>query len=152
VAITTETLWERIRPQTSGLFEVRSYYKVLSSPNVSAFPWKSIWKSKSPPRVAFFVGTAAHGRLLTMDNLRNRHICIVDWCCMCKSSGESTDHFLLHCDVAQGLWSMMFCLFGLHWVIPARVVDLLACWMGVLWKSRQAALWGMIPSCIMRLL
>jgi hypothetical protein len=94
--------------------------------------------------VAFFVWTAAHGRLLTMDNLRKRHICIVGWCCMCKSSGESTDHLLLHCDIAQGLWSLIFCLFGLHWVMPARVVDLLACWMGAFRKFCQAVLWGVI--------
>jgi hypothetical protein len=36
-------------------FEVKSYYKVLSSPIQSSFPWKSIWKVKVLPRVAFFV-------------------------------------------------------------------------------------------------
>jgi hypothetical protein len=24
-----------------------------------------------------------------MDNLRKKHIIVVDWCCMCKKSGES---------------------------------------------------------------
>jgi hypothetical protein len=34
------------------------------------FPWKSIWKAKVPPRVAFFIWTSSLGRILTMDNLR----------------------------------------------------------------------------------
>ena len=85
-------------------------------------------------------------------NLRKRHICIVEWCCLCKSSGESTDHLLLHCDFVQAFWSLIFCLFGLNWVMPAQVVDLMACWMGAFRKSQVAGIWGLIPSCIMWLI
>ena len=28
---------------------------------------------------------------------------IVDWCCMCKRSGESIEHLLLHCSIAANL-------------------------------------------------
>ncbi len=28
------------------------------------------------------------GKILTMDSLKNRYICIVEWCCMCKVSGN----------------------------------------------------------------
>jgi len=42
-------------PSRKKSFEVKSYYKVLSSPIHSSFPWKSIWKVKVPPRVVFFV-------------------------------------------------------------------------------------------------
>jgi hypothetical protein len=39
-------------------------------PNVSySFPWKSIWRSKAPLRVAFFTLTVFLGKILTMDNL-----------------------------------------------------------------------------------
>ena len=51
-------------------FQVKSYYKELSSMGVGCFPWKSIWKTKVPPRVAFFSWTAALGKILTADNLR----------------------------------------------------------------------------------
>ena len=33
-------------------------------------------------------------------------------------------------DIAQDLWSMVLCLFGIYWIMPKRVVDLLACWKG----------------------
>jgi hypothetical protein len=68
-----------------------------------------------------------------MENLRKRHLIVVDWCCMCKKMGETVDHFLLHYKVASALWSSLFffkSFFGLKWVMPCRVVDLFACWRG----------------------
>ena len=49
---------------------------------------------------------------------------------MCKCNGESVDHLFLHCLVAMDLWSMVFGLFGVSWVMPQFVVGLLACWQG----------------------
>jgi hypothetical protein len=46
---------------------------------------------------------------------------------MCKKTRESVDHLLLHCDVASILWSSLFSHFGMSWVMPRRVIDLLAC-------------------------
>jgi hypothetical protein len=48
------------------------------------FPWKSVWRTKVPLRVAFFAWSAAPRKILTMDNLRKRRIIVVDRCCMCK--------------------------------------------------------------------
>jgi hypothetical protein len=44
---------------------------------------------------------------------------------MCKKIGESVDLLLLHFDVASALWSTLFGRFGMSWVIPKRVTDLL---------------------------
>jgi hypothetical protein len=38
-----------------------------------------------------------------VDNLRKRHVVIVDRCYLCKSNEESVDHLLLHFDVASAL-------------------------------------------------
>jgi hypothetical protein len=57
-------------PSKRKLFEVKSYYQVLSNLAISIFPWKSIWKVKAPPRVAFFMWMVSLGKILTLDNLR----------------------------------------------------------------------------------
>ena len=38
---------------TSGVFDVRSFYKLLSGPNIDEFPWECIWCAKMPKRVSF---------------------------------------------------------------------------------------------------
>jgi hypothetical protein len=45
---------------------------------------------------------------------------------MCKKYGESVDHLLLHCDVALVVWSSFYSLFGVEWVMPSSVLDLLS--------------------------
>ena len=51
-----------------------------------------MWQSKVHPRVAFFFGTAALGKILTTNNLWKRHIAVLERCFMCKRCGESVDH------------------------------------------------------------
>ena len=90
-------------PYKSKGFMVSSYYHLLVGHSEQFFPWKSIWKQKIPSRVTFFVWTAAFGKCLIIDNLRNRKVCILDWCYMCKCNCEPVDHLFLHCPVALEL-------------------------------------------------
>jgi hypothetical protein len=108
-----------------GLFKVKSYYEVLNKKDDPSFPWKSIWCVKAPARVVFFVWTTALGKISTHDNLRKRNVVVIEWCCMCKKSGESIEHLLLHCKVAHNLWSNILTLFGVEWVMPRMVMELL---------------------------
>ena len=64
-------------PSRKGDFEVKSFYRALSAQGPISFPWKSIWRSKAPPRVAFFAWTAAQGKILTLDNIRRRGMVVV---------------------------------------------------------------------------
>jgi hypothetical protein len=101
-------------------FEVKSFYKALH-PNIdSPFPWKSIWRIKIPLRLVFLTWTASLGKMvfltwtaslgkiLTLDNLCKCHIIVIDWCCMCKKSGKTSDHLRFHCDVLRELWIIIF--------------------------------------------
>jgi hypothetical protein len=135
-------------PSEKGVFKVKSYFSSLAGGEGSRFPWKSVWRTQAPSRVAFFAWSAALGKILTADNLRKRKIIIVDRCHLCKRDGETVDHLLLHCDVASTLWNHVFSRFGMSWVMPRRVVDLFSCW----WKagrSRSAAVLKMVPICIL---
>ena len=100
-------------PSRKGIFEVKSFYRVLSAPGPLSFPWKSIWKSKAPPRVVFFAWTAARSKILSLDNLRRRGMVVVNRCWLCESDEESVDHLLLHCGAARALWNAFFSRFGI---------------------------------------
>ena len=100
------------KPTGNKNFKVSEYYLSLSSTLDISFPWKPVWCSKVPPRVAF-LWTASLGWILTTENLWYKGVIVVDWCYMCKKSGESVNHLLLHCPIASDLWSMVWALFGL---------------------------------------
>jgi len=95
--------------------------------------------------VAFFVWTAALGKILTHDYLRRRGIVVVEWCVMCKKHGESVDHLLLHCDVARVFWSSFYSLFGVEWVMPSSVLDLLSGWGTLLGRGTVNRIWKQVP-------
>ena len=68
---------------------------------------------------------------------------------MCKNDWEWVDHLLILCPFASDLWSFLFSLFGISWVMPKQVFELLACWFrGVGWH-RSASAWDVIPHFIM---
>jgi hypothetical protein len=130
-------------------FEVKSYYKMRINLEPVDGPWKSIWKSKAPSRVVFFVWTAALGKILTMDNLHKKNIIVTEWCCMCKKSGESIVHLLLHCEVAMEVWNMVCQLFGVMWVMPGSVTDCLGSWRTQKDNRTVLQTWRMVPLCVM---
>ena len=57
------------RLTTSGVFDVRLFYKLLSSPTTDAFRWECIWRTKVPKRVSFFLWTTVNDGILTINNL-----------------------------------------------------------------------------------
>jgi hypothetical protein len=53
---------------------------------------------------------------------------MVGWCYMCKRSGESVNHLLLHCRVVREVWNFSLRSFGVSWVFPETVSELLSSW------------------------
>ena len=72
-----------------------------------------VWQIQALPRAAFFVWSAALGKILTLDNLRKRHVIVINKCFMCKNNEETVDHLLLHCEVASAMWYAIFSRFGM---------------------------------------
>jgi hypothetical protein len=134
-------------PSKRGLFKVKVLYHFLGCNVGRSFPWKSVWRTQASPRAAFFVCSTRLGKILTLDNLRKRQVIVINRCGMYKSSKETVDHLLLYCEVASTLCDAIFSCFGVAWVMPRRVVVLLACW----WSSggrRSATVWKMVPTCL----
>jgi hypothetical protein len=106
-----------------------------------------VWRTKSPPRAAFFVWSAALEKILTLDNLRKQQVVVINKCFMCKKDGESFDHLLLHCEVAHASWCNILSRLGLSWVMPSSVLDLCACRCSS-GKTMSAVVWKMVSICI----
>ena len=53
----------------NGDFDIHSFYNKLRGLLPIIFPWKGIWKVKTPQRDSFFVWTATWDKILTSDNL-----------------------------------------------------------------------------------
>jgi hypothetical protein len=98
-------------PSSSQKFTVKSYYTLLLSSEHSSFPWRSVWKVKALPRVAFFLWTTTLDRILTMDTLRKRGFSLANWCCLFKKNEEMTNHLLSStASILRlfGNWSLIF--------------------------------------------
>ena len=67
---------------------------------------------------------------------------------MCRCSEETVDHLLLHCKRAYRLWSFTFRSFGISWVLPRLVADILFGWWNWLGKH-SSNIWNLVPLCLM---
>ena len=43
---------------------------------------------------------------------------------------------------------MIFCLFGIHWVMLYKVSKVLASWQGKFGRHRNIGLWRFVPHCL----
>ena len=118
-------IWQLNR---SGIFDVRSFYNsLLKAPSVS-FTWQSIWCIKVPKMASFILWTVARDGVLTINNLVKKNLLLVNWSCLCQCDEETADHLLLHCKFAHALWSEVFLMFGVQWVMSDIVASHLFAW------------------------
>ena len=129
--------WMRWKLKPNGVFDIWSFYNKLRDSPSTVFPWKAIWRAKATRRVSFFVWCVAWNKILTGDNLRLRRLVFVDWCIICRHCGATVDHLLPHCEMAYWLWSFVFITFGLSWVIPRSIPDLLFGWWN--WMGKHSS-------------
>ena len=73
---------------------------------------------------------------------------MIDWYCMCKKSGETFDHLLLHCEIASALWNSILGFFGSMGHALSRD-RFLSCWRGQWGSPQSEAIWKMIPPYLM---
>lgn len=78
--------------------------------------------------MTIFLAWTSLKKILTMKNLQKCRVIILDYCCICKKSGKTVDHLLLHSEVARVLWVALFNRLELAWVMLTSVLALLASW------------------------
>lgn len=88
-------------------FTVSSYYRFLMEGTAGGFLnflHQQIWKTKAPPRVAFFAREACWEKIFTIDKLKRRGQILVNGCYLCFKAEEFCYHILLWCPIAYSLW------------------------------------------------
>ncbi|KAL6339823.1 hypothetical protein AAG906_034911 [Vitis piasezkii] len=132
----------------SGIYRIKEAYKLLVASNDMIFPNKGIWVDKVPTKVAFFAWEATWGKVLTLDRLQKRGWQLPNRCFLCGCEEETVNHILLHCTVVRVLWEIVFVLFGIQWVLPETVKDMLFSWRGSFVGKKRKKIWTSIPLCI----
>jgi hypothetical protein len=64
-------------------------------------------------------------------------------------TGEFIEHLLLRCEVARELWSYILTLFGVEWVMPRSVLELLTSWGASVGYGLAKEVWRLVPLCLM---
>ena len=62
-------------------------------------------------------------------------------CFLCHEEEESVDHILIHCDKTRVVWHLLFSLFGVSWVLPSSVTELLSSWHGSFVDRKRKMVW-----------
>ncbi|XP_058092679.1 uncharacterized protein LOC131239139 [Magnolia sinica] len=115
----------------SSRFSVRSFYSQLDQvPPNHISHCKQIWKYSVPPKIIAFGWLVTKKRILTVDNLRKKGMCLVNICLSCMRSEESVDHLLLHCPFISSIWDEFHACFGVNWCFPDFVASLFHAWHG----------------------
>lgn len=100
-----------------------------------------------PLREAFFVRKISVRKVIIIDNQWKWSIVVTDWCCMCRKSEESANHFLLHFEIAIASWNDFLGGIRLVWVFPRRIATSLL--VGGLCGYPQQPCGRWVPNCLM---
>ncbi|RVW22247.1 LINE-1 reverse transcriptase-like [Vitis vinifera] len=137
--------WKR---EGNGVFGAKGAYKSLSGYSIGAFPNRRIWMDKVPTKVSFFAWEAAWGKILTLDKLQKRGWQLPNRCNLCGCEEENANHILLHCTVVKTIWEITLVIFGVQWVFPESVIEVLLSWRGSFVGKKRKKIWKSIPLCI----
>ena len=83
-----------------------------------------------------------------MDIIQKRGFSLANRCYLCLTEEESIDHIFLHCALAISLWSLLFSLFGVSWVLPSSVREALLGWFGPCVGKERKKVWFSAPLCL----
>ena len=73
---------------------------------------------------------------------------MVNRCVLCKENEESADHILIHCGKTRELWTLLLYSFGVMWVFPELVRNLLLEWKIKGLEKKRSVVWKMAPICL----
>ena len=135
------------KPTRSRRFEVSIFYLSFYPPTFY-FPWRLVWQSKVPPRVAFFSWSTLLVRFLQLTFAKGTLLFLIGVTCV----RDVRNRWIIFCFITPitfEMWSLVLCLFGLHWVIPQKVIELFESWQINFRQHRNIDFWRLVPHCLM---
>lgn len=126
-------------PEDNGVYSVSSSYKVLEEVGVveeglsveEGEFFTKLWKSPAPSKVLAFSWMSLLDRIPTRSNLALRRVLATGEsrvCVLCGVEEESTNHLLLHCEVALKIWRKVMDWLEINFIIPHNLFTHFACW------------------------
>ena len=70
--------------------------------------WKIAWKSKTLPKIKFFIWVLLKGKVLTSDNLKKRGILGPSRCPNYQAAEETIQHLFINCSFTTACWKEAF--------------------------------------------
>ena len=135
-----------------GTFTVKLMYDWwVSKDNASMNLSKFIWNPLAPPRVQCFGWLVCLGRVKTAEVLLNCEFFTMDEAmfCFCGEELESTDHLFLHCRRVWKIWSACLKWWGVCWVAPKSIYEVLMWWRDVRSSKLAGIVWKLIPLAVL---
>ncbi|CAN1126862.1 Putative ribonuclease H protein At1g65750, partial [Linum perenne] len=95
--------------EANGGFSVKSAYMLVKELDLSNEDnvWKKVWTWEGPAKIKQFMWLVTHGKLMTNEERRRRHIAPDANCPECQEPCESVEHVLRKCNLAQLVWKEM---------------------------------------------
>ncbi|CAN1157728.1 Putative ribonuclease H protein At1g65750 [Linum perenne] len=92
--------------EASGRFSVKTAYWLVKelTEEENDTVWRKVWAWEGPAKVKHFIWLVMHGKLMTNEERRQRHLSPDAICPDCQAPCESLDHVLRKCHVAQAVW------------------------------------------------
>ena len=108
-------------PEKSGIFSVKSAYRLATYDNISSFSegatsasasgsrslWNCVWQASVPQKMKITAWQVILGVLPTQKCKVLRHIPTTSTCRLCGLEEEGTFHALVACDHARAIWLQM---------------------------------------------
>lgn len=89
-------------------FSVRSAYDILANTSDHRdHEWNLIWNLKIPPKIAHFVWTLFHGKILTNNHQANKRLISDDIFPLCYSGKEDLNHAFCYCPKVDAVWNSL---------------------------------------------
>lgn len=112
-------------PDSKWVFSVKSFYSMQIGGSCQPVNEGYLWKIPAPPWVSSFSWVAHMHKVLTLNKLQRQ---LANGWILCLRDVKDVNHLFIYCSFTSKGWHVVFQLFGVNWVMPGTVKNLLDQW------------------------